>query len=71
MRWCPDIFTLYTLVQQLLCTVTVGMTSLSPSPGLGMEWIVEPPDKMEMGQVHNVSYRATATSALHVIFPGM
>lgn len=55
----------------LWCTVTVGMTSLSLSPGLGMEWVVEPPDEMEKGQVHNVSYRATVTSTLHVAFPGM
>ena len=45
--------------------------SLSLSPGLGMEWVVEPPDEMEKGQVHNVSYRATVTSTLHVAFPGM
>jgi len=51
------------------CIVTVGMTYLSP--GLGMEWVVEPPDEMEMGQVHNVSYRATVTSTLHVAFPEM
>ena len=58
------------------CIFTVGMiitwlnlTSLSP--GLGMEWVLEPPDEVEVGQVHNVSYRATSTPTLPAAFPDL
>ena len=34
-----------------------------------MEWVIEPPDEVEEGQVHNVSYRATSTSTLPAAFP--
>ena len=45
----------------------LNFTSLSP--GLGMEWVIGPPDEVEEGQVHNVSYRATCTSTLPAAFP--
>ena len=44
---------------------------LSLSPGLGMEWVLRPPDEVEVGQVRNVSYRATFTSTLPAAFPDL
>ena len=34
-----------------------------------MEWVIEPPDEVEKGQVHNVSYRASFISTLPAAFP--
>ena len=59
--WC--IFT--------VCMITTLLNLTSLSLGLGMEWVMKPPDEVEVGQVHNVSYHATFTPTLPAAFPDL
>ena len=45
----------------------MSYTVASPSTGLAMEWLLEPPDVVERGEQFNVRYRATAAQHFYTM----